>query len=174
MVSVDLVRKLWPSKTTLISPHSRSSASQYSFQFCTDTIWFLVTLGKRKCTISSSSVVSTKSISQGKHALKTYRWNCRKLRRRPFGRKPKPLDPRHRGWHRVCYPFVFLRGSHRKAEEQTATLSKKKESRLPLLRFNSSKVNTTGNIPSHSGTEMERRDMNPRTQEEKCWVGAAV
>jgi choline dehydrogenase-like flavoprotein len=35
--------------------------------------------------------------------LNTYRWNSRKLRRRPSGRKSKPLDPRHRGWHGVCF-----------------------------------------------------------------------
>jgi hypothetical protein len=35
-------------------------------------------------------------------------------------------------------------------------------------------VNTTSNILSYSGTEMERRDINLRTQEEKCWVEVVV
>ena len=55
-----------------------------------------------------------------------------------------------------------------------AILSRKRKSRLQLLRSNSSKANTTGSTPSLSGTEMEKRDMKLRIQEAKSWVEAVV
>jgi hypothetical protein len=58
--------------------------------------------------------------------------------------------------------------------KDAVTPSKKKRFRLPPWHSNLWKANMTGNTPSPSGTERARRDMKPRTQEERFWVEVVV